>query len=58
MLVLTINLDGQIRIGHDIVVSVQGIKQAQVKLGIEAPREVVVLREELRQERLRNNHAL
>lgn len=47
MLILTINLDEQLRIGDDIIVTVRDINRAQVRLGIDAPAEVLVLREEL-----------
>lgn len=47
MLYLTRNAQQAIRIGDDITVVVLKIKGNQVILGIEAPKEVVVLREEL-----------
>ena len=47
MLILTRRLGETIRIGPDIVVTVLGIHGQQVRLGIEAPREVAVHREEV-----------
>ena len=47
MLVLTRKLNQEIRIGENIVVRVIAIKGNQVRLGIVAPAEVPVLREEL-----------
>lgn len=47
MLVLSRKLNQEIRIGENIVVRVIGIKGNQVRLGIVAPSEVPVLREEL-----------
>lgn len=47
MLVLSRKLNQEIRIGENIVVRVIGIKGNQVRLGIVAPTEVPVLREEI-----------
>ena len=47
MLVLSRKLNQEIRIAENIVVRVIGIKGNQVRLGIVAPSEVPVLREEL-----------
>ena len=47
MLVLSRKLNEEIRINENIVVRVIGIKGNQVRLGIVAPAEVPVLREEL-----------
>ena len=47
MLVLTRKIDEAIRIGDDIVVKVVAVDKNGVRLGIEAPREVSILREEL-----------
>ena len=48
MLVLSRKLDESIRIGDEISVKVLGVSGQQVRLGIEAPREVKVDRAELR----------
>lgn len=47
MLVLSRKLNQEIRIGENIVVRVLAIKGNQVRLGIVAPAEVPVLREEI-----------
>ena len=47
MLVLTRNKSQSIMIGDDITVTVLGISKHQVRLGISAPREVPVHREEI-----------
>ncbi|MGB5563855.1 MAG: carbon storage regulator CsrA [Sedimenticolaceae bacterium] len=48
MLVLTRNEGQTIMIGDDVRVTVVSTKGGQVRFGIEAPRDVTVLREELR----------
>ena len=47
MLVLSRKEGEKIRIGQDIVITITAIKGGRVKLGIEAPTEVPVLRGEL-----------
>ena len=47
MLILTRREGEVIRIGPDIEVVVLGVKGPQVRLGIQAPREIVVDREEI-----------
>ncbi|MGI6550527.1 MAG: carbon storage regulator CsrA [Syntrophomonadales bacterium] len=47
MLILTRKLDEAILIGDDIRITIVEIQGDKVKLGIEAPRELSVLREEL-----------
>jgi carbon storage regulator len=47
MLVLTRRAGEAIRIGEDVVVYVTGINDSQVKVAIEAPDDVRILREEL-----------
>jgi carbon storage regulator len=47
MLVLTRRAGEAIRIGEDVVVYVTGINDSQVKVAIEAPEKVRILREEL-----------
>ena len=50
MLVLSRRPEQSFRLGDDIIVTVLGIDGDRVKLGIRAPRDVVVLRQELFQE--------
>ena len=47
MLILTRKLGESINIGDDITVSVLGIKGGQVRIGIKAPPESQIMREEL-----------
>lgn len=49
MLILTRRIGESIVIGDNIVMTVLGVKGAQVRLGIEAPRDVSVHREEIYQ---------
>jgi len=50
MLVLTRKIDQGIMIGDNVKVIIVDVRGDQVKLGIEAPREVVVHREEIYRE--------
>jgi len=47
MLVLTRGIDESVRIGDEIAVKVIGIKGNQVRIGITAPKEIPVHREEI-----------
>jgi len=47
MLVLTRRIGEAIRIGPDILVYVSDIRGSQTRIGVAAPRDVSVLREEL-----------
>ncbi len=47
MLILTRRLQEAVKIGTDITVTVLSVKGNQVQLGIDAPREVEVHREEV-----------
>ncbi len=47
MLILTRRVGETIMVGDDIMVTVLGIKGNQVRVGIKAPREVPVHREEI-----------
>lgn len=47
MLVLTRKQEEMIRIGHDIVIKVISTGRGKVKIGIEAPNDVRVMRAEL-----------
>lgn len=56
MLVLTRKVHQSILIRDDIVVEVLGVDRGRVKLGVSAPRDVTILREELSPPR-GNGHA-
>lgn len=47
MLILTRKINEAVRIGDDIEVSIIGVKGNQVRLGIKAPSDVAVHREEI-----------
>ena len=48
MLVLSRKTDERIQIGPDICITVLGIKGGRVRLGVEAPRNVRISRDDLR----------
>ena len=48
MLVLSRKMGESISIGKDVVVRIVSIDKNNVKLGVEAPKSVVILREELK----------
>ena len=52
MLILTRRPDESLYIGPDITVTVLGIRGNQVRLGITAPKDVIVDREEVHQRKL------
>ena len=47
MLILTRRVGESLMIGDDVTVTVLGVKGNQVRVGIDAPREVVVHRQEI-----------
>lgn len=47
MLILTRRVNEAIMIGHDITVAVLAVKGNQVRVGVQAPKEVAVHREEI-----------
>jgi carbon storage regulator len=49
MLILTRRIGEKLIIGENVTVSVLGVKGHQVRIGIEAPRDVRVNREEIHQ---------
>ena len=57
MLVLSRKLDESIVIGDDIVIKVVSIDNGVVKLGIEAPKDISIIRDELIQEVKKSNIA-
>ena len=56
MLILTRRVGETVVIGTDVTVTVLGVKGNQVRLGVNAPREVAVHREEI-YERIQGEHA-
>jgi len=60
MLILTRRVNETLNIGDDVQVTVLGVKGNQVRIGINAPRDVAVHREEIylrikREERMKQN---
>ncbi len=57
MLILTRRVSEEVMIGDDIKIKILGVKGNQVRIGIEAPKDVAVHREEIYQRVLaeRNN---
>jgi carbon storage regulator len=55
MLILSRKLEESIMIGDDIVIKVVAVHEGQVKLGIEAPKSVRILRTELYEETEKSN---
>lgn len=47
MLILTRRSGETVRIGDDVVITVVGVKRHQVRIGVTAPRDVAVDREEI-----------
>ncbi|PKO15756.1 MAG: carbon storage regulator [Chloroflexi bacterium HGW-Chloroflexi-10] len=47
MLVLTRRIDESIAIGDQIIITVLAVEGDRVKIGINAPREVIILRQEI-----------
>lgn len=48
MLVLTRRLGEKLHVGDSVVIAVVSMKNGRVRIGVEAPAEVAVIREELR----------
>jgi carbon storage regulator len=55
MLILTRRTGESLRIGQDIEITVLGVKGGQVRIGVKAPRDVAVHREEIFN-RIHNGH--
>jgi carbon storage regulator len=56
MLILTRRVGESIKVGQDITVTVLGVKGMQVRVGIDAPKNVAVHREEVA-ERIKHERA-
>ncbi|HWL10400.1 MAG TPA: carbon storage regulator [Planctomicrobium sp.] len=57
MLVLTRQVDERIMIGDDIVITVVRVSSGSVRLGIDAPKDTVIRREELEPFRLKHSES-
>lgn len=55
MLILTRRTGETLMVGDDVTVTVLGIHRGQVKIGVEAPKDVSIDREEVRARKERNN---
>ena len=55
MLILSRKTDEEIILGNDIVIKITEISRGNVKIGIEAPRDTVILRGELKEKIARAN---
>jgi carbon storage regulator len=53
MLVLGRKTDESLILGEDIVITILGIEGDRVKVGIDAPRHITILRSEVRERQLR-----
>ena len=49
MLVLTRKLNEEIKVGKDIVIKILSISENQIKIGIDAPKNIQILRNEIYQ---------
>src|SRR4051812_47601221 len=56
MLVLTRKVQEQIQIGNDITITILRVKGQAVRVGIEAPREISVMRSEIREDAAQSEH--
>jgi len=55
MLILTRKIGERINIGNDITITVVNIEGSQVRIGIDAPKDVIVHREEVYQKIIEEN---
>ncbi|MBR0031113.1 MAG: carbon storage regulator CsrA [Treponema sp.] len=57
MLILSRKIDEKIKIGNDITVTIIGVSGDQVKIGVEAPKNIKVFRQEVFDDIQRQNKA-
>ena len=57
MLILTRRVDESLVIGDNVTVTILGVKGNQVRIGVDAPRDVAVHREELAQKQGRSEES-
>lgn len=57
MLILSRKIDEKIKIGNDITVTLIGVSGDQVKIGVEAPKNIKVFRQEVFDDIQRQNKA-
>lgn len=55
MLILTRKIGESIRIGDDVIMTVLGIKGNQIRLGFDAPKEIIINREEVHKRGMGNS---
>jgi len=58
MLILTRRVDESLVIGDNVTVTILGVKGNQVRIGVDAPRDVTVHREELAHKQDSRDHKL
>jgi carbon storage regulator len=58
MLILTRRVGETLMVGHDVTVTIVGVKANQVRIGIKAPKDVAVHREEIYERILRQQNPL
>ena len=56
MLVLSRKLGERFQVGPDVTITVVKVDRNTVRIGIEAPRDTIIQREELTQDRARSPH--
>ena len=58
MLILTRRIEEKLVIGENVTVTMLGVKGSHVRIGIDAPRDITVIREEVLQRRLNDRKEL
>lgn len=57
-LILTRRIGESLMIGDDVKVEVLGVQGGQVRIGIDAPKDIVILRQELYEQQSDDNYAV